>query len=372
MGTSTLHSCSWQEHAVMFRQRPLAQNGREVLSIFRLASLQLPVPLLSPNVPVLLSNMHVLPIDTSLTLGIPRLKPAIPCIRIPSIDSSSSTLRYSRQPSSRSSRIKYGPYHTDDQYSPQFPPEPPPENTENALQDAELERQAKITERTFLGILLLVFGLQVAVRKKRRREAPVEEQLNEGPRSGLLKDEIEDTDDDLDRYKSRLFHGSGTPYVPIDWELFVRRNFPYSPAAIFPVPGSFSADFRPWVMFTHLFAHATPMHLLFCYFSLKVFTRDFIFHFGQCRSIGLFLAGGALASLVRTSVEQLINPAASMTKQEIYQRINSPLVDESEKKTLARYNSLAVGSSGALISLGIFLFSQSSFTTPIKLLILNK
>ena len=134
--------------------------------------------------------------------------------------------------------------------------------------------------------------------------------------------------------------------------MFIHRNFEFSPAKLFPVDGSngMGLDFRPWTAVTASFLHGHVFHLFACYFSLKVFTSPFILLYGTQKFLGLFFAGAGLAATIYAGVERVVNPAVSMTPE---QRHKARSTDSKERKEILRYFGPSVGSSGALVALGM-------------------
>lgn len=144
---------------------------------------------------------------------------------------------------------------------------------------------------------------------------------------------------------------------------FIKQNFTFSPAKIFPISGT-EIQVRPWTIFTSSLLHGGVAHGLFCYFSLKVFTPEIIFHYGPTRFVGLFFAGAGLSSTLFAAAQRMLNPAAGMSKEEINRALISEDVDENEKRTLRSYYQNSMGSSGAIIALGgqTLLYHQSKYS----------
>ena len=141
----------------------------------------------------------------------------------------------------------------------------------------------------------------------------------------------------------------GKKNVPAPNRIFsiMGNHFVTSPSFIYPIPGTWSTQFRPWTAFTHTLLHASVFHLACCYISLKCFVQPMVFWYGPAKFVGLFFAGGGLATFLHSTTERLINPAAKMTMEETTMKT---------KKVIMSYHQRSVGSSGAIISLGIRLY----------------
>lgn len=135
--------------------------------------------------------------------------------------------------------------------------------------------------------------------------------------------------------------------------MFIHKNFEFSPVKLFPVDGSteMGLDFRPWTAVTASLLHGHIFHLVACYFSLKVFTSPFILLYGTQKFLGLFFAGAGLAATFYAGVERMVNPAVSMTPEQRQKARNG---DSQERKEVLRYFGPSVGSSGALVALGMW------------------
>jgi len=134
--------------------------------------------------------------------------------------------------------------------------------------------------------------------------------------------------------------------------LFIQKNFQFSPARIFPVDES-GFEFRPWTAVTSSLLHEHILHLFACYFSLKVFTSPLILLYGTRRFLGLFFAGAGLATTLYAGAERVINPIAGMTLEQRQKALSDRNADHKERGAALRYFGPSVGSSGALVALGM-------------------
>ena len=134
--------------------------------------------------------------------------------------------------------------------------------------------------------------------------------------------------------------------------MFLHKNFIFSPVKLFPVDGfnDIGLDFRPWTAVTASLLHGNIFHLLACYFTLKVFTGPLIFLYGAQKFLGLFFAGAGLAATIYAGTERIVNPAVSMTPE---QRQKASETGNEERKAVLRYFGSSIGSSGALVALGM-------------------
>ncbi|KAF8416180.1 hypothetical protein EV426DRAFT_435464 [Tirmania nivea] len=259
-----------------------------------------------------------------------------------------------------------------------IPPDvPEPEQQVPDPEDFALKRKIKYVERGFLAVFIVLYIVyertraSVLLKHKKEMEEQAKEIISQGGklptnitiRMGGLQDPLiegrvlstagGDNKDGVptpgpDSFIQELELNLSTPDKLF---LLIRNNFEFSPVKLFPVDGSteMGYGFRPWTAVTASLLHGHIFHLFACYFSLKVFTSPFILLYGTQKFLGLFFAGAGLAATLYAGVERMVNPAVSMTPEQL-QRVRN--ADPMERKEVLRYFGPSVGSSGALVALG--------------------
>lgn len=235
--------------------------------------------------------------------------------------------------------------------NPDLPPPPRPGLVPPNPEDFIPHSKIKLVQHGFLitwvVALLLVKASIIQWNIKRRKS-----QNHEANNSSTEKDHALHEKYGVAQSPGYASHIGNTP-APNRILSIMGNHFYSSPSFIYPIPGTWSTQFRPWTAFTHTVLHDGFLHLACCYISFKCFVEPIVFRFGPARFVGLFFAGGGLSTFLHSTVEKLINPAAKMTMEETRMKLSSEDVDLKIKKDIMNYHRNSVGSSGAIISLGI-------------------
>jgi len=259
-----------------------------------------------------------------------------------------------------------------------LPDVPEPEQQLPDPDDFAPKRKIKYIERGFLAVFIVLYIMyestkaSVLLKHKKEMEEQTKEITSQG---GKLPTNITirmgGLQDPLIEARVVSVAGGGNKDVPTPGPddsiqglelnlsepgklfMFIHKNFEFSPVKLFPVDGSteMGLDFRPWTAVTASLLHGHIFHLVACYFSLKVFTSPFILLYGTQKFLGLFFAGAGLAATFYAGVERMVNPAVSMTPEQRQKARNG---DSQERKEVLRYFGPSVGSSGALVALGMW------------------
>ena len=253
-----------------------------------------------------------------------------------------------------------------------LPDVPEPQQQHPDPGDSAPERKIKYIERGFFAVFIVLYIMYESTKTSllRKLKKEVEEQTKEitsqeGKFPTNITIRIGGLQDTL--IEARVVGITGGGRVPPEGFvqelelnlsepgklfMFIHKNFEFSPAKLFPVDGSteMGSDFRPWTTVTSSLLHGHIFHLFACYFSLKVFTSPFILLYGPQKFLGLFFAGAGLATTLYAGVERMVNPAVSMTPEQRQKVRNANL---EERKEIIRYFGPSVGSSGAIVALGM-------------------